>query len=127
MTAATTRAVVLRRKPIPWWKRAGWQCTAPNQYEGWYRTTHGSWKGKVVCRPDGTPRDFYIFNPPRQLRKHPKARCFRYQGNGRCKVHYCSKPKDITGGIMEIQRLLGECFAQASVGGVLKRLFSVRG
>ena len=96
------------RKPIPFWKNAGWRSTKPDQYEGCYQTGDRSWRGKIVCGKNGTPLEYYIYDPPDQLEAHPHWRCFTDQGARKFKIHFYSKPKDISDGILEVQNLLRE-------------------
>jgi hypothetical protein len=88
----------------------GWRQFKPYpgyEWQGYYRTRYGSFKGRVVA---STPSpSFYVYKPPEKLKNsHPHKLCFTSQGNGWHSVHFKRVPKDIDSGVMAIEQTLYE-------------------
>jgi len=104
------KPIVIKRIPTPYWKEQGWK-KATDGYRGYYRTKYGSWYG-VVVNPYSNHFEFYIYNPPPQLQRHPHWQCFVHQGNRWYIIHFSVPPKDISSGIIQIERIIHESFAK---------------
>lgn len=83
------------------WERRG------GSYFGFYRTKHGSYSGRIVCRSMG-PTSFYISDPPDCLWKHSHALCFIPKGGKNYEVHFAKSGKTLDDGILAIEKILLE-------------------
>jgi hypothetical protein len=99
----------IRRNPHRYLTQQGWRpaLLGGSEWQGYYRTRYGSFKGRVVAI---TPSpSFYVYKPPEKLKSsHPHKLCFTSQGNGWHSVHFWRVPKDIDSGVMAIERILYE-------------------
>ena len=91
--------------PIP----EGWQRKGKEQYIGLYRANSRMFWGAVNTAYKNTYR-FYIWNPPNELRNHPKFSSFRYIGQGWYLVHFIRSPKSLKRGIQMIEDILVQAF-----------------
>ena len=99
----------IRRSADRYLTQQGWRL-APvgygREWQGYYRTRYGSFKGRVVA--SSTPPGFYVYKPPAKLSSHSHSACFTSQGNGWHSVHFRRVPKDIDSGVIAIERILYE-------------------
>jgi hypothetical protein len=100
--------VTIKRSEIPYWRERGWRQEG-RTYLGTYKTAYGSFIGRI---DEVRPRTFrlYIFDPPKDVRKHGHWTCFQRQGNGSFRIHMSRMPEDVSSGILSIERLLTEAF-----------------
>jgi hypothetical protein len=106
---AKRRAV--KRSSASYLQEQGWKLTgsgASARWDGFYRSRFGSYKGRIVPT---TPPQFIIYKPPAQLRRHPHWSCFSSRGNDWYGVHFSRVPKDLSSGIMRIERIIHEAFS----------------
>jgi len=89
-----------------YWQEQGWRLDR-TQLKGYYRTFRGSYRGVIDLFESGRHM-FHVYKPPKKLRQHGHAVCFRHKGNGLYWVHFATLPKDVDAGIMEIERILHE-------------------
>lgn len=101
-------AVHVTRREVPYWRERGWTL-AGGAYAGSYQTRHGSFAGRVEDRGFGIFR-FYITDPPQALRRSAHWACFQPRGAKGFKVHMARRPRDVSSGIIAIERLLTEAF-----------------
>jgi len=87
------------------WVRKG------NRYSGSYQTRYGSFTGYIE-ESWGNSFEFYILDPPEVLERHSHWVCFRDRGNNWFNVHMGRKPKDLSSGILTIERLITEAFEE---------------
>jgi hypothetical protein len=80
-----------------------------NEYEGYYRTKHGAWRGKIIRGIDSW--EFYICNPPQSVLYGEHEACFKPEGDGWYWIHWQSEPKNLSDGIMAVERLIDQSFA----------------
>jgi hypothetical protein len=104
-------SVRVARQQIPYWEQQGW-ARQGHEYTGAYRTAHGSFSGFIRQRPAGI--DFYLYEPPPQLRRHSHWSCFQEQNDGWYSVHMSRRPADVSSGILAIERLVTEAIEQKS-------------
>jgi hypothetical protein len=97
------------RQEIPYWRERGW-VQQGNVYHGAYRTALGSFRGMIEDRGWGDLR-FYLFDPPEAVRYSPHWACFQARGKKGYHVHMGTRPKDVSSGILTIERLISESFA----------------
>lgn len=101
--SASNRCV---RNTQPFYVERGWQLRG-NTLHGWYRTRRGAVEGRIE-RAFGDGARYFIINPPQKLLTGEHSSCFHQRGENRFEVHFSKKPADLTGGIMELERLLFE-------------------
>jgi hypothetical protein len=97
-------------KATNYWEEQRWQLNGMN-LNGYYRTYYGSYKGTIDLFESGD-HQFYIHNPPQQLRRHSHWPCFMFRGNGLYWVHFRIKPKNVDAGIITIERIIRESMEQ---------------
>jgi hypothetical protein len=111
-TAAAMRqhapAQLVKRLEIPYWQERGWIRNG-NAYQGNYQTRYGSFGGLIEDRGWGDLR-FYILEPPSALRSSSHWACFQPRGEKGFHVHMGTRPKDISSGILTVERLITEAF-----------------
>lgn len=98
--------VKVERRVIPYWQERGWTQDG-NRYTGSYRTGRGSFFGYADEQSRGHFR-FFIFQPPREMEGHSHWTCFQNRGDGWFEVHMARMPRDVSSGIMSIERILHE-------------------
>lgn len=99
-------AIKVERRVIPYWQERGWTRDG-NRYTGSYRTVHGSFYGYADENSRGHFR-FFVFQPPQQMERHSHWACFQNRGDGWYEVHMSRQPRDVSSGIMSIERILHE-------------------
>ena len=98
---------VLRRE-IPYWREHGWTRNG-NRYTGSYQTPYGAFQGWIEEGLLGRIT-FYLYNPSPQIRRHSHWTCFAPRGNDWYLVHMARRPKDVSSGIITIERLITEAY-----------------
>lgn len=101
-------AIPVERRQIAYWQEHGWKRQG-NTYTGSYQTRHGSFWGQIT-EHQGGHIDFFLYRPPEEIRHHSHWSCFQDRGNGWYAVHMGRQPKDISSGILTIERLITEAF-----------------
>lgn len=101
-------ATAVERRQIPYWQERGWTRSG-NVYTGSYQTPLGAFYGHVEQRPGGHI-DFYLYNPSEEIRSHSHWTCFLHQGRDWYLVHMGKQPRDVSSGIMTIERLIMEAY-----------------
>lgn len=99
-------SVQVERRVIPYWQERGW-VREGDHYTGSYRTVHGSFFGFADEPSRGNFR-FYVYQPPEAMERHSHWTCFQNRGNGWYEVHMARQPRDMSSGIMSIERILHE-------------------
>ena len=90
--------------------RRGWTRKGQELF-GYYRTTYGSYFGKVRLRMFGTG-EFSIHQPPQFLKNHPHWACFTEKDNGWYELHFTEKPNSLDEGIRTIELMISEAFTR---------------
>jgi hypothetical protein len=103
---------VVRRREIPYWQQRGW-IRDGSVYRGNYQTRYGAFAGLVEERY-GVTLNFYMFDPPPEVRVSGHWACFQPRKNNWFLVHMARRPDDVGSGIMTIERLITESFEQHS-------------
>lgn len=101
-------APVVGRREIPYWRERGWKRSGWT-YKGNYVTPYGAFTG-WISQPGITDLQFYIQHPPDWVFNSSHAACFRPRGKEWFFVHMSHRPKDVSSGILTIERLLTDCF-----------------
>lgn len=95
-------------KDRPIWESKGWKRSG-EQLHGFYETSQHAVRG-LVDRIDSPRPDFYIFDPPPELRQHPHWVCFRKVRDGVFVIHFSPAPANADEGILTVERLLADAF-----------------
>ena len=99
---------VVERRQIPYWQERGWTLSG-HTYTGSYQTPYGAFFGQINTHLGGHI-DFFLHKPPDELRSHGHWTCFQHRGNDWYLVHMGKRPKDVSSGILTIERLITEAF-----------------
>jgi hypothetical protein len=107
--ATGAEPVVIHPVDRPYWALQHWNLVG-NRLNGFYRTPHGSVRGYVQY-PQAPRPEFYIVQPPKELRQHSHWMCFHPAGADTFSVHFYPAPPSADAGILEIEKVLGEAFS----------------
>ena len=100
-------SILVRRREIPYWQERGW-IRDGNRYTGTYQTPYAAFQGSIEERFGNIK--CYLHNPSRQIKNHSHWTCFAPQGSDWYLVHMHRKPKDVSSGIITIERLISEAY-----------------
>jgi hypothetical protein len=103
-------SISVERRQIPYWQERGWTLTG-NQYSGAYHTPHGAFVGWIEQERSGRI-NFYVHGPSDEIRQHSHWTCFQHRGNDWYLVHMGKEARDVSSGIMTIERLITEAYEQ---------------
>ena len=98
----------VERRKLPYWQERGWQRNG-HILTGSYQTRYGSFQGSIEERSAGHI-DFFLYSPSREIREHSHWVCFQHRGNDWYFVHMGRAPKDVSSGILTIERLITEAY-----------------
>ena len=101
-------SIPVQRRQIPYWEERGWTRQG-NTYAGNYQTPYGAVQGWIEQQRSGHI-DFYLYNPSQEIRGHSHWTCFQHRGNDWYLVHMGKQAKDVSSGIMTIERLITEAY-----------------
>lgn len=100
----------IKRIERPYWQERGW-VRQGDRYLGNYQTRYGSFRG-MIEQPGTNHFRFYIFDPPKELKRHSHWVCFQYRGANGYQAHMRKRPADVSSGIITIERLITEAFQE---------------
>ena len=103
-------SIAVERRQIPYWQEHGWTRQG-NIYTGSYQTRYSAFQGWIEQERSGHI-NFCIYNPPQVLRSHSHWTCFQHRGNDWYLVHMAKQPKDVSSGIITIEKLIKEAYEQ---------------
>lgn len=98
----------VERRQIPYWQEKGWTRKG-NTYHGTYQCPYAAFWGQVDQRPGGQ-LDYWLYKPSVEIRRHGHWACFQHRGNDWYLVHMGKPPKDVSSGILTIERLITEAY-----------------
>ena len=98
---------VVQRRQIPYWQERGWTRQG-RIYTGNYQTPYGAFQGWIEEERSGLY--FYLYSPSQQIRSHSHWACFVPRGDDWYLVHMARRPKDVSSGIITIERLITEAY-----------------
>ena len=101
-------STIVQRREIPYWRERGWTRDG-NRYSGSYQTPYAAFQGSIEEERFGRIT-FYLYNPSHQIRNHSHWACFAPRGNDWYLVHMARRPKDVSSGILTIERLITEAY-----------------
>lgn len=107
-TTRTGDPVRVAPVPRPYWQDAGWVRNG-NFYRGCYQTAFGAYEGSIEQR---SPSEFAfsILRPPQEVLGSSHGRCFNPRRRGWFEIHMSRRARDISSGIIAVERLIAECF-----------------
>jgi hypothetical protein len=103
-------SIPVERRQIPYWQERGWTQQG-NIYTGNYQTPYAAFSGQVTEHRGGHI-DFWLYMPSDEIRRHSHFTCFQHRGNDWYLVHMARMPKDVSSGIITIERLITEAYEQ---------------
>ena len=101
-------SIPVERRQIPYWQEHGW-VRKGNTYTGSYQTRYGAFYGHITENRSGHI-DFLLYNPSGEIRNHSHWTCFQHRGNDWYAVHMAKQPRDVSSGIITIERLITEAY-----------------
>ena len=108
MVRGRAPATIVERREIPYWQERGWTRRG-REYEGAYRTPFTSFRGRIEDRRTSSP-EFFLFDPSPEIKASGHWCCFTSRGGGWYLVHMARRPKDVSSGIITIERLITEAY-----------------
>ena len=100
--------ISVERREIPYWRERGWILDRGN-YAGSYQTPYAEFQGWIEEGWSGNI-NFFLYNPSAQIRSHSHWACFAPRGSDWYLVHMARRPKDVSSGILTIERLITEAY-----------------
>ena len=103
-------AIPVQRRQIPYWQERGWTRQG-RMYRGSYQTPYAAFSGQIEEHLGGHI-DFWLYMPSNEIRSGNHWPCFQHRGNDWYLVHMARMPKDVSSGIITIERLITEAYEQ---------------
>ncbi len=101
-------AIPVERRQIPYWQERAWTRRG-NTYNGSYQTPQGAFWGQI-SEHRGGHIDFMLYQPSEKIRSCHHWACFQDRGNGWYLIHMAKQPRDVSSGILTIERLITEAY-----------------
>ena len=101
-------SVTVQRRQVPYWQERGWTRKG-NTYAGSYQTKYGAFWGEIA-EHSASDIEFLLYMPSDEIRRHSHWACFQHRGNDWYLLHMARRPKDVSSGILAIERLVTEAF-----------------
>ena len=101
-------AIPVERRQVPYWQERGW-ARSGNKYAGAYQTQYGAFRGEII-EHRGNDIEFFLYQPSGEIRRHSHWACFQDRGSDWFLIHMGRRPKDVSSGILAIERLITEAF-----------------
>jgi hypothetical protein len=102
-------AIAVERRPLPYWQEHGWTLK-DNTYSGSYQTPYAAFQGWIEQHRASI--DFYLYQPSPEIRRHSHWTCFQHRGNDWYLVHMAKQPRDVSSGIITIEKLIKDAYEQ---------------
>jgi len=103
-------SITVERRQIPYWQERGW-IQKDNTFTGAFQTPYGAFQGWIEQERSGRG-NFHLYSPSDEIRRHSHWTCFQHRGNDWYLVHMAREPKDISSGILTIEKLITEAYEQ---------------
>lgn len=101
-------ALKVNRREIPYWQERGWTRSG-NRYTGAYQTPYAAFQGYIDVERSGH-MTYYMLSPSTEIQRSGHWACFASRPNGWYLVHMSRRPKDVSSGIITIERLITEAY-----------------
>lgn len=98
----------VHRREMPYWQERGWSRSG-NTFSGSYQTQYVAFWGEIA-QHSATDIEFFLYQPSEQIRSCSHWPCFQHRGNDWYLVHMGRRPKDVSSGILTIERLITEAY-----------------
>ncbi|MBI3411852.1 MAG: hypothetical protein HY040_26265 [Planctomycetes bacterium] len=98
----------VQRREIPYWQERGWNQSG-NTYNGTYQTRYAAFWGEII-EHSATDIDFFLYQPSDEIRRCGHWACFQHRGSDWYLVHMGRRPKDVSSGMLAIERLITEAY-----------------
>jgi hypothetical protein len=102
---------VVKRSATTYLVSQGWEFKGGEfpHWEGHYKTPKAEFRGWIdqVARPR-----YCIFKPPEALKRAYASNIIDQHREGWHTVHFCTQPKDLDSGVLEIERLLKQALRE---------------
>jgi hypothetical protein len=108
MVRGQVPAISVPRREIPYWEERGWTRRG-NVYTGNYQTQVAAFQGQIEQEWSGRIR-YYLFRPSEAIQRHSHWVCFQPRSGGWYLVHMAKPPRDVSSGILTIERLIEEAY-----------------
>ena len=102
--------IPVQRRQIPYWQDRGWTRQG-NEYSGNYQTPYVAFQGWIEQERSGHI-NFCLYNPSDDIRRHSHWTCFQHRGNDWYLVHMSREARDVSSGILTIERLIREAYEE---------------
>jgi hypothetical protein len=102
--------IPVQRRQIPYWQERGWTRKG-HLYHGSYQTPYGAFSGQIDEHLGGQI-DFWLYMPSNEIQSGSHWSCFQPRGNDWYVIHMAQMPKDVSSGIITIERLITEAYEQ---------------
>jgi hypothetical protein len=102
--------VVGTDKDRPYWQENGW-VKMRDGYQGYYKTDYGKWRGFIQENYKGNYA-YFIIDPPKEVMQSAHGPCFFELGDEIHTVHFNKAPKDISSGIVTIEKTISQAFSR---------------
>ena len=96
------------RREISYWQERRWT-RDNNTYSGNFQTPYAAFQGWIEEEQSGHI-NFYLQNPSAEIRRHSHWSCFQHRGDEWYLIHMARQPKDVSSGIMTIEKLIREAY-----------------
>ena len=98
----------VQRRQIPYHQERGWKQDG-NTYTGTYQSPYAAFWGEIV-QHSGSDIEFFLYQPSDEIKRCSHWACFQHRGNDWYLVHMGRQPKDVSSGIMAIERMIAEAY-----------------
>jgi hypothetical protein len=100
--------IPVERREIPYWRERGWTRNG-RIYTGSYQTPYAAFQGQIEEGWSGHINCF-LYRPSRQIERCSHWSCFAPRGGDWYLVHMARRPRDVSSGIITIERLITEAY-----------------
>lgn len=100
--------IAVERRQLPYWQERGWTRRG-HTYTGAYKTPYAAFYGQIEQHPGGHI-DFFLYSPSVEISRCSHWPCFQHRGSDWYLVHMGKEARDVSSGIMAIERLITEAF-----------------
>ncbi len=97
---------IVQRNTQAFWEERGWRRRG-GELLGWYRTSRGSFEGRIENPGSDEPK-LYIKDPPPAVLSGPHGACFRDRKDNWYWIHMDPRAREANAGIRAVERVIGE-------------------
>ncbi|MDQ4120034.1 MAG: hypothetical protein M3209_01025 [Acidobacteriota bacterium] len=111
LTVQPTRTLTVAPPERGAWDERGWtrnQSGNGEIYEGYYRVRDRKYRGRIETRSNGRKVSAYIYNPPREVKRHRHGACFQLVKDDWFHLHWSRPARTVDDAILYMERILDE-------------------